>query len=376
VPGGILGPFYLALGLRQVVGKHEPPEKLPRHRAGFQEKGAGDVMKNSPGYAAKAPTRPRSRTPERSGPGLDGRPKNLSPPGPMARKTVERSSGGRVVTGRRPRNPYTAIAVGGLAAVVITTFVLVSVLGGKGSHTVPPVEGTYRLPATVLSELNEVAVGALVNNATAADLNQVTPPETLPPNAPPLSSNGRPEIIYIGAQFCTSCAGERWALVIALSKFGMFKNLRGTTSSYVYPGGPTFSFYGATYSSKYLSFVTDEQSPRSASRSAGSYENVLTLSDQEHNIMTAWDVAPYAIRRGSVPFLDLGGKFVLSGFQYDADAVWQMSFQAAASVMTSSTTAVSKQVEAAAGFLVEDLCTLTHEQPGPVCSHFSSRRPL
>ncbi len=278
----------------------------------------------------------------------------------------------RVVARRRQHNPYTARAAGALVAIVIAAFLLVSVLGGNGRHTAPLAEGTYRLPAAVLSRLDNVPVSALVGNAAAASVKQVTPPKTLPPSAARTRSKGRPEIIYIGAQFCTSCAGERWALVMALSKFGTFKNLSGTASSDTYPGGPTFSFYGATYTSKYLSFVTDEQTPRSDHRSAGSYENVLILSQQEHNVMTAWDVPPYTTQSGSVPFLYIGGKFLLSGFSYDVNAVSLMSFQTAVGVMTSGQSAVSRQVEAAAGYLLGDLCVLTQEQPAPVCSHVPS----
>jgi hypothetical protein len=68
----------------------------------------------------------------------------------------------------------------------------------------------------------------------------------------------------------------------------------------------------------------------------------------------------------------IGGKFLLSGFQYDPGKIWQMSFQAAAKMMTSGTTAISKHVEAAAGFLVGDFCALSHEQPSPVCSQVPS----
>jgi Domain of unknown function (DUF929) len=281
---------------------------------------------------------------------------------------VGRRSDPGVVAWRPQRNPHMTKGAGGLVAGVIIAFLLVSILGGNGSHKEPAAEGTYRLPAAVLSELDNVPVSALVANAEAANANQVSPPTTLPANAPRISSNGRPEIIYIGAQFCASCAGERWALVIALSKFGTFKNLSGTTSSDTYPGGPTFSFYGATYTSKYLSFVTDEQTPRSVDRSTGSYENVLILSQQEHNIMTAWDVAPYTSQSGSVPFLYIGGEFLLSNFQYDANPVSLMSFHTALGVMTSGQSTISKHVQAAAGYLLGDFCALTQEQPGPACA--------
>ncbi len=307
------------------------------------------------------------------------RPERHAPRAPMAENAVECGSDHRVVARRPQRNLYTATTAGGLAAVAIIAILLVSILGGKGSHTggesshtAPLAKGAYWLSAAALSELDSVPVSLLLKNAAAANASQVTPPEMLPPDAPRISSNGRPEIIYIGTPFCASCAGERWALVIALSKFGAFKNLSGTTPADIHPGGPTFSFYGATYTSKYLSFVTDEQSPVSANHSAGVYEGSLTLSEREHNIMTAWDVTPYATQSDSVPFLYIGGKFLLSGFQYDASTIWQLSFQALAKMMTSGTTAVSKHMEAAAGFLIGDFCALSHEQPAPVCSQVPS----
>jgi hypothetical protein len=291
------------------------------------------------------------------------------PRAPIAEHTAERPD--RRLAARRPQ-PHlrTARAAGGLVAVAIIAFLLVSIPGGKSSHTAPPAKGTYRLPASALSELNNVPVSMLLKNAEAANVSQVTPPEMLPPNAPRPSLNGHPEIIYIGTPFCASCAGERWALVMALLKFGTFKNLSATTSADIHPGGPTFSFDAITYTSKYLSFVTDEQGGVSVHRSAGFDENVLTLSEQEHNIMTAWDIPPFTTQSSFVPFLYIGGKFLLSDFKYDYDAgaTWKMSFQVAARMMTSGTTAVSKSLEAAAGFLVGDFCALSHEQPAPVCS--------
>ena len=87
-------------------------------------------------------------------------PKGHAPRVPMAGKTVERCSDRRVVA-RRQRNPYTVRTAGGLVAVVIIAFLLVSILGAKGSHTTPRAEGAYPLPAAVVSELNNVAVSAL-----------------------------------------------------------------------------------------------------------------------------------------------------------------------------------------------------------------------
>src|SRR5580704_4304478 len=38
--------------------------------------------------------------------------------------------------------------------------------------------------------------------------------------APALQSGGKPEVLYIGAEYCPFCAAERWAMIAALGRFG------------------------------------------------------------------------------------------------------------------------------------------------------------
>ena len=62
------------------------------------------------------------------------------------------------------------------------------------------------------------------------------------------------------------------------------------------------------------------------------------------------------------------GKYLLTGTQYDASPLSGKQWDAAARYITSGTNATSKAVEAAAGYLIGDLCVLTHNQPAAVCS--------
>src|SRR5271166_6919650 len=57
---------------------------------------------------------------------------------------------------------------------------------------------------------------------------------------PALISGGKPEILYVGAEYCPYCAAERWALTVALSRFGTFSNLHLIHSSNadIYPNTP------------------------------------------------------------------------------------------------------------------------------------------
>ena len=87
--------------------------------------------------------------------------------------------------------------------------------------------------------------------------------------------HGKPELLYIGAEYCPFCAAQRWAMVAALSRFGTFSNLSLThsASADVYPDTPTFSFYQSTYSSKYLTFTsveTNTNEPSGNMRTLGS----------------------------------------------------------------------------------------------------------
>jgi hypothetical protein len=273
-------------------------------------------------------------------------------------------------------------AAGGLAAAVIAAVALglASNSGGNqgpgpapahGAPWRPPsVTGTYPLPAGAVSRVEGAPVSALVASAQAQlGRGQVTPPEKLPPAAPKLSPGGRPEIMVICAEYWSKCAAERWALVMALSKFGTFTTLKGTTSAATgaSPRIPTFSFYGAAYSSRYLTLVTDELET-STDVGGGEYPLLQPPTTQEMTLMTAWDRAPFTAVKTSLPFAYLGGRFLLTTAQYDASAISQMSFQAAATIMSSGTSPVSRHAQAAAGYLVADFCALTRGQPARACS--------
>ncbi len=86
----------------------------------------------------------------------------------------------------------------------------------------------------------------------------------------PLIYNGKPSVIYIGAISCIYCAENRWAMALALSRFGRFGALYNGYSSigdgdvptlywsadnYTTSGGATF---GNSYTSNYVNFFSAE----------------------------------------------------------------------------------------------------------------------
>ena len=76
--------------------------------------------------------------------------------------------------------------------------------------------------------------------------------------------DGKPLVVYVGAEYCPYCAAERWVMVMWLSRFGTFKNLSEIQSSStdVCPNTDTFTFYKSSYSSPYIDFSPNEVEDR------------------------------------------------------------------------------------------------------------------
>ena len=49
---------------------------------------------------------------------------------------------------------------------------------------------------------------------------QFNPAPIIKVTGPALTSNGKPEMLYIGAEYCPYCAAMRWSMAVALSRFG------------------------------------------------------------------------------------------------------------------------------------------------------------
>ncbi|HEX3946349.1 MAG TPA: DUF929 family protein [Acidimicrobiales bacterium] len=99
---------------------------------------------------------------------------------------------------------------------------------------------------------------------------------------PPTRSTdqGRPAVVYVGGEFCPYCAVQRWALVVALSRFGTFADLGrviSSSSTDIYPDLQSWSFHGSTYSSPYLTFDLAEIYSDTANPATGVAEGYTSL---------------------------------------------------------------------------------------------------
>lgn len=255
---------------------------------------------------------------------------------------------------RRHRLITVASALAAVVAVVVV-LIVVKVVTGNGS----PKSGQQ---ATVAAS----GVIGQVTTVPAAVLDEVgagtikTPPSVL--SAPALSAGGKPRVLYVGAEYCPYCAAERWAVTVALSRFGTFTGLGQTASSPsdVFPSTPTLSFHGATYTSSYLSFTGKEiQSNQIVD---GRYTPLDTLDPADQALEEKYD------RGGSIPFIDIGGKYVISGASYDPGVLHGLTHAQVAADLSQPTSKVARSVDGTANVITAALCQLTGAKPAAVCT--------
>jgi thiol-disulfide isomerase/thioredoxin len=213
------------------------------------------------------------------------------------------------------------------------------------------------VPATVL---DKVGVGPSGASAVAP---------LKPISSPALTLNGKPEVLYIGAEYCPYCAAERWAMVQALSRFGTFKNLGfiHSTSNDVYSNTSTLTFYKSSYTSKYLSFkpletFTVDNKPLQKATTA------------ENTLLTKYG-------QGSFPFVDIDGKYIVSGSQYLPSVLGTTSTQDPTHFgltwaqigkdLQNPSSPVAQAIIGAANHITAAICSTTNDQPSNVCKSTS-----
>lgn len=266
---------------------------------------------------------------------------------------------------KKPNNDLkAAIWVVAVAVVVIAAIVLVKVVNnGTSNQPASPSLASPALMAKITSL--EPSLFESVGQGTASKL-----PQTLPTGTPVLTSNGLPEIVFVGAEYCPFCATERWPMVIALSRFGTFSNLGLTTSSAsdVYPSTATFAFHGSTYSSKYIVFTPIEETTNQPD-GAGGYVKLDTPTVAQQALINTYDAPPYvpATSKGSIPFIYFGGQFLITGSTYDPGVLQGKTQDEIATDLSNTSSDISKGAVGAANSITATICTMTNNQPSSVC---------
>ncbi len=256
----------------------------------------------------------------------------------------------------------TLIALASVAVVVALVVALVVIkLGAKSS---PPSASGLPTGAKLSAIISNVTTVPASTLAAVGKGTVLTPPSRLS-NQRPLTQNGKPEIVYIGAEYCPYCAAERWALVVALSRFGTFSNLGVTHSDLhdVYANTKTLTFYKSSYTSNYVVFSPVEETDPNK-------KPLQTPTAEQNALVKRYDAPPYvsASSTGAIPFIDFGNQFLVSGASFSPQVLQGKSWTQISAALADPANPIAKAVNGTANVLTADICKLTGKKPANVCS--------
>lgn len=243
--------------------------------------------------------------------------------------------------------------LGGIVGLVVVIIAIIVVVGNIDAQQAQQNSGqAYKAVTTIPAATFARADTGSVSSS----------PMTHVKSAPVLKGpDGKPEILYVGGEYCPYCAAQRYVVLAALSRFGTFKNVSPITAS---EGSiSTFTFEGSSYSSNYISLDAKE-----------AYDNnqqpLDTLNAQDSAVVNTYNKAPYVSSSGAggIPFMSIANQYVSVSSYYDNTLLAGKSYAAIASQLGDSSSDIGRGVLGGANYLTAAICSVTNNQPANVCS--------
>jgi hypothetical protein len=209
-----------------------------------------------------------------------------------------------------------------------------------------------------------------VSNSTLAAVGlpaTVAIPTKVTPSLSTVATNG--VVSYVGAEYCPYCAIQRWALLVALSKFGTFTNLDRqvlSSSSDVYPHLASWSFVGTKYKSAYFTFDPTEVSS-STPNGRGGFQSLEKMSSSQQIAFDKFNP------QGGLPFVDVGNHYITVGASASPKVLEGLSLNIIGGELNNPTSPVAQAIDGTANYLIAALCTMETKAAPTICSTFTSR---
>jgi hypothetical protein len=252
----------------------------------------------------------------------------------------------------------------GVVFAVLGTLLLVKVIGGSsGPRTTTALSPTS---ATILSQVTHVPASTYNAVGVRSPSVPVVAPELLHGAGflATRASSGRalPIVLFVGAEFNSFSAAERWPLIVALSRFGTFRTLYDVQSSSIdfAPNTPTFSFYGVSYRSPYLELRAYEVA--SDVLSHGGYRPLMVVPPRFANVERQLG------RRASYPFVDVANVALAREAALSPITFVAVSRDQVAAALSDPSNPVTQSIVASANYLTATICLADGERPGAVCA--------
>ncbi len=276
------------------------------------------------------------------------------------------------------------LAFGAITTVIVVTVAIVLVktlspaapaapaVPASGGLTGTALDTTVRNLTTVPASVLDAVAGGPLATADIGSATAVGEGYLAPVSGAPLTTGGKPEVLYVGAEFCPYCAAVRWPLIVALSRFGAFAGLSATRSGVSdgaggqepYPATATWTFHGSSYTSRYLSFSAVEMYTSIPDPATGGYTVLDTPTAAELATLEKYGSG------NGIPFLDIGNAYVqLSTLSpYGPQALQGATWSQVTAAIRDPASPLGGQIDASANYLTAAICKLTANQPASACT--------
>jgi Domain of unknown function (DUF929) len=254
----------------------------------------------------------------------------------------------------------------GAVVVLLVGVIALVIYALAGSPSTPQTVQRTMTSDDVVTALTRVPPSVFDSVGVNSPEAQLVPPTVLT-GQPSLVSKGKPEVLFVGAEFCPFCGSERWALIVALSRFGHFATLRNMQSAEtsVFAGIQTFSFVGTTYASPYITLTCVELFS-DAVNANGAFTRIARLSPAQSAVVNRYGAT--GTTTGSLPFVDIDNQMVASTSGYSPAVIVRQSQAAIAGELSQTHARTGQAIVASANYLTAGICAATSQQPGAVCA--------
>ena len=246
--------------------------------------------------------------------------------------------------------------------VIVVVLVVVKLNSGSGSGSGSGSSGGVSgsaLPAAVSKNVTTVPSSALdaVGTGTVPTGSHLVKAIS----GPPLTNAGKPEMLYIGAEFCPYCAAMRWPMAVSLSQFGTLSSpLHGIRSSQrrCRPEYGDADLLQDQFTSDHLTFTPVENETRTRT------PRCRPPPRRRPRCGSSTSRAASAATRSSTS----GTSTCITGPLFDPAVLKGLTWQQIATQLRDPSTPVAQSVLGAANFITAAICKTTGGQPGSVCS--------
>ncbi|MDD5627659.1 MAG: DUF929 family protein [Elusimicrobia bacterium] len=161
-----------------------------------------------------------------------------------------------------------------------------------------------------------------------------------------LRRNGKLYVYFMSAGYCPYCAGERWAIVRALERFGRWSGLKESSSASrdePWLDLPTYDFASAAYGSEHVEFAACETDDRE-------FRPLQKPAQADAPLVRKFDP------KGYIPFLLIGGRFTQVGSGVKLSLLAGLSFSQAQAQAQDRATSLGQAVETEANVICALAC--------------------